>query len=108
MRTVARTLAAWHRQHINTRIGLNISPRQLERADFFRMLEQAMETAGAPWDLLDLEITETALVEGDSFLIEQFNRLRARGVKTAIDEFGNGYSNKIGMTSWRERGGSYG
>src|SRR3546814_9286676 len=40
MRTVARTLAAWHRQHINTRIGLNISPRQLERADFFRMLEQ--------------------------------------------------------------------
>src|SRR3546814_17476125 len=55
MRTVARTLAAWHRQHINTRIGLNISPRQLERADFFRMLEQAMETAGGPWDLPSTE-----------------------------------------------------
>src|SRR3546814_159096 len=99
MRTVARTLAAWHRQHINTRIGLNISPRQLERADFFRMLEQAMEAAGAPWDLLDLGITETALVEGDSFLIEKFNRLRARGVKIAIDDFGIGYSNLAPPTS---------
>lgn len=99
MRSVARTLAAWHRQHINTRIGLNISPRQLERADFFRMLEQAMEAAGAPWDLLDLEITETALVEGDSFLIEQFNRLRARGVKIAIDDFGIGYSNLARLRS---------
>src|SRR3546814_5055333 len=80
MPAVARTLAAWHRQHINTRIGLNISPRQLERADFFRMLEQAMEAAGAPWDLLDLGITETALVAVDYFLIEPFNHLRARGV----------------------------
>src|SRR3546814_4912228 len=63
------------------------------------MLEQAMETAGGPWDLLDLEITETALVEGDSFLIEQFNRLRARGVKIAIDDFGIGYSNLARLRS---------
>src|SRR3546814_19668100 len=64
MRTVARTLAAWHRQHINTRIGLNISPRQLERADFFRLLEQATETAGAPWALSDSDPKH--VVEGKS------------------------------------------
>src|SRR3546814_16804110 len=63
------------------------------------MLEQAMETAGAPWDLLDLEITETALVEGDFFLIEKFKPLRARGVKIAIDYLGIGYSHLARLRS---------
>lgn len=99
MRSVARTLAVWHQQHINVRIALNVSPRQLERADFFRTLENAMTLANAPWDLLELEITETALVEGDTGLIEQFNRLRARGLKVSVDDFGIGYSNLARLRS---------
>lgn len=90
---VAGMLADWHRQGINTRIAINISARQLERAEFFRMLESAMETARAPWDLLELEITETCLMDDDPQLIDEFDRLRGRGVAIAIDDFGNGYSN---------------
>ena len=57
------------------------------------MLENASETARAPWDLLELEVTETCLMEDDPQLIDEFDRLRARGVAIAIDDFGNGYSN---------------
>src|SRR3546814_19170765 len=44
MRTVARTLAAWHRQTIKPRIGLNNSPRPLARAGLFRMLANGRAT----------------------------------------------------------------
>src|SRR3546814_2444754 len=68
IRTVARTLAQWHAHGMNTRIAVNISPRQLERTDFFRTLDNAMEAANAPWDLLELEITETRSEEHTSEL----------------------------------------
>ncbi len=99
IRSVARMLGQWHALGINTRIAVNISPRQLERADFFRMVEQAMEAAGAPWDLLELEITETCLMDDEPHLIEQFTRLRGRGVTIAIDDFGTGYSNLARLRS---------
>lgn len=96
---VARMLGQWHAAGVGLRIALNISARQLERGDFFRILEQAMERARAPWDLLELEITETSLVGDDPHLIEQFNRLRARGVAISIDDFGIGYSNLARLRS---------
>lgn len=99
IRSVARTLGQWHKQGINTRIGINISPRQLERADFFRMLDTAMEDACAPWDLLEIEITETCLMQNDRQLIDQFSRLRARGVIISLDDFGTGYSNLARLRS---------
>ena len=95
----ARMLGDWHARGIGTRIALNVSARQLERGDLFRVLEQAMERGRAPWDLLELEITETALMAEDSEIMEQFERLRRRGVMISIDDFGIGYSNLARLRS---------
>lgn len=96
---VAQRLAAWHRLGLNIRIAVNISPRQLERADFFCVLQDAMEKARAPWDLLELEITESCLMNYDPQVTEQFARLRGRGVTIAVDDFGTGYSNLARLRS---------
>lgn len=96
---IAATLARWHDHGFNTRIGMNVSGRQLESGSFFRDLESAMETHGAPWDMLELEITETCLTPDDAELIGHFNRLRDRGVVIAIDDFGIGYSNLARLRS---------
>jgi len=96
---VARLIGSWHAQGFDMRVSMNVSPRQLERPEFFRILDEAMIAAAAPWRLLELEITESLAMRGDEQLIVQLAKLRARGVTIAIDDFGAGYSNLARLRS---------
>ena len=90
---VAATLGRWHAQRFERRLAINISPRQIERPDFFPRLRDAMKRHKASFKLLELEITEGIVMQcGDSALAE-LARLRAQGCTIAIDDFGTGYSN---------------
>ena len=60
---VAATLAAWHRNGFDRRLAFNVSPRQVDRADFFARLRQAFADAGVPLSLIELEFTESAAME---------------------------------------------
>jgi len=91
--TVAETIARWGRMGIEQRLAVNISPRQLDHAGFFRKLRQAMHDAAAPARLLELEITETLAMHCSEDVIEAIAMLRADGATIAIDDFGTGYSN---------------
>jgi diguanylate cyclase (GGDEF)-like protein len=91
--TVADTIARWGRIGIEQRLAINISPRQLDHADFFRRLREAMLAANAPAHLLELEITETMAMHCSDDVIEAIAMLRADGATIAIDDFGTGYSN---------------
>lgn len=91
--TVADTIARWGRIGIEQRLAINISPRQLDHADFFRRLRAAMLAANAPAHLLELEITETLAMHCSEEVIEAIAQLRADGATIAIDDFGTGYSN---------------
>ena len=57
--TVAETIARWGRIGIEQRLAVNVSPRELDHATFFRRLREAMRAANAPAHLLELELSET-------------------------------------------------
>jgi len=91
--TVAETIARWGRMGIEQRLAINISPRQLDHAFFFRRLREAMRLANAPARLLELEITETLAMHCSEDVVEAIGLLRADGATISIDDFGTGYSN---------------
>ena len=91
--TVAATIARWGEMGIEQRLAVNISPRQLDHAGFFRKLREAMHIADAPARLLELEITETLAMHCSEEVVEAISALRSDGATIAIDDFGTGYSN---------------
>jgi diguanylate cyclase (GGDEF)-like protein len=93
VQSVAETISRWGRLGIQQRMAVNISPRQLDHATFFRRLREAMLAAKAPARLLELEITETLAMHCSEEVIEAIALLRADGATVAIDDFGTGYSN---------------
>jgi diguanylate cyclase (GGDEF)-like protein len=90
---VASTLGIWHRQGFQGRIAFNISPRQVERPDFFVKLRQTFADHGVPLSMIELEFTESAAMEVAAGTLEEIAALRAEGAHIAIDDFGTGYSN---------------
>lgn len=74
------------------RIALNISAQQFARWDFVEQLESILQQTRVPGTLLELEITESSLMEADPMVLERLNRVRQLGVTLAIDDFGAGYS----------------
>jgi EAL domain-containing protein (putative c-di-GMP-specific phosphodiesterase class I) len=90
---VAATLSAWHRDGYDGRLAFNISPRQVERPDFFPKLRAAFADAGVPLSLIELEFTESAAMEVGAAVLEEIAALQADGARIAIDDFGTGYSN---------------
>lgn len=90
---VATTLSTWLRQGFHGRVAFNISPRQVERPDFFGRLRQTFSDHGVPLSMIELEFTESAAMEVGTGTLADIAALRADGVRIAIDDFGTGYSN---------------
>jgi diguanylate cyclase (GGDEF)-like protein len=90
---VAATLGAWQRNGFDGRVAFNVSPRQVERPDFFVKLRQSFADAGVPLTSIELEFTESAAMEVSELVLEEIAGLRGEGARIAIDDFGTGYSN---------------
>ncbi len=90
---VASTLGQWQREGLGRPIAFNVSPRQLDRADFFLRLRQAFAEHDVPLSLIELEFTETAAMRASEAVLAEIAALRADGARIAIDDFGTGYSN---------------
>jgi diguanylate cyclase (GGDEF)-like protein len=90
---VASTLASWQRDGFDGRLGFNISPRQVERPDFFVKLRHEFADADVPLSLIELEFTESAAMEVSANVLEEIATLRNDGARITIDDFGTGYSN---------------
>ena len=90
---VASMMADWQQSGIARRLAFNVSPRQLDRADFFVSLRAAFASRHVPLSLIELEFTETAAMECSESVLAEIAALRADGATIAIDDFGTGYSN---------------
>ena len=90
---VASMMAAWQREGIARRLAFNVSPRQLERGDFFVMLRAAFAERQVSLSMIELEFTESAAMECSDGVLAEIAALRADGISIAIDDFGTGYSN---------------
>ena len=90
---VASVLGTWRRNGFDGRLAFNISPRQVDRADFFVKLRHAFDGAEVPLSMVELEFTESAAMEVSDSVLSEIAALRDDGAQIAIDDFGTGYSN---------------
>jgi EAL domain-containing protein (putative c-di-GMP-specific phosphodiesterase class I) len=74
---------------------VNISPRQFRQQDVGFVVTRALARAGIDPSLLQLELTETALMEHGEVTLRPLMELYAQGVQIALDDFGTGYSSLI-------------
>ena len=74
------------------RIAVNVSARQLRRRDFCETVAGVLAESGLPPELLELEITESSVMENPQEAIVILESLGRMGVTLAIDDFGTGYS----------------
>ena len=73
-------------------VAVNISSLQFRREGFLEEVQAALAESGAPAGLLELEVTESVLLDGADQAITLINRLKALGVRVALDDFGTGFS----------------
>jgi diguanylate cyclase (GGDEF)-like protein len=78
----------WH----GIALCVNVSPAQLRNPRFPDIVADVLEKTGFPADRLELEVTETYVITNPDFARQQFDALRALGVKIALDDFGTGYA----------------
>jgi len=88
-------LAGWQRDYMGTEelaMSVNVSPRQLYADDLVDIVAEALRSSGINPECLILEVTETAMTEDMDGAIKILSRLKALGVRLAIDDFGVGAS----------------
>lgn len=89
---VCRQIAAWSGNGRRAPfVSVNVSPRQLARTDFMAEVHRILRENGLEGERFGVEITETALMEGDS-VRARLTELRDLGVRVLLDDFGTGYS----------------
>ena len=74
-------------------IAVNVSARQFKQTQLPNMIQSILSKTGLPAEYLELEITESTLIDDAAKFIETLHALKTLGVKLAIDDFGTGYSN---------------
>ncbi|MCX7095779.1 MAG: EAL domain-containing protein [Methylobacter sp.] len=73
-------------------LAVNVSPRQFLNSNIEQIVAETLAETGFPAARLELELTESALMQREDEAIQVLNRLHALGVRLAIDDFGTGYS----------------
>lgn len=86
-------LAAWRAAGVAPApVSINVSPKQFERGGVVGQIEAALARHGVPAWLLEVEVTESAMMGDHDEILAELAALRALGVKLHVDDFGTGYS----------------
>lgn len=89
MQEACRQATAWP-EHV--RVAVNVSPLQFRNSGFQSVIFQALSRSGLTPNRLEVEITESVFLEGETSVVTLLHQLRAMGVRVALDDFGTGYS----------------
>ncbi len=90
---VCKTLRKWLDQNMSTiPISINVSRVHLNDDDFVKQFETLVDSYGIPHKYLELELTETILLDNPIVAIEVIKQLKNKGFSISIDDFGSGYS----------------
>ncbi|WP_206950989.1 putative bifunctional diguanylate cyclase/phosphodiesterase [Trinickia acidisoli] len=93
LRAVCEQAATWRDlQAKPIPISVNVSPLQLQRADIVATFQRVVKETGMDPSLLELEVTETALMKNPEASARRLAEFRRLGMRVAIDDFGMGYS----------------
>jgi diguanylate cyclase (GGDEF)-like protein/PAS domain S-box-containing protein len=90
---------AWQQQGLPpVQIAVNLSPRQLDSFNLVETVAAVLQSSGLPPSMLELEITESAMMKNTDHAVALMQKLRDMGVCLAIDDFGTGYSSLSYLT----------
>ncbi|NQD57687.1 EAL domain-containing protein [Pseudomonas sp. CM25] len=92
LRLACEALSSWDAQGRETRLAVNVSALQLRQADFAaRLLRKLLQHGLAP-HRLELEITETTILDAEGTAVTHLHTLRNAGLGISLDDFGRGYA----------------
>lgn len=93
LRESCRQMQQWHSTGVHVpRVSVNVSPLQFQRQNIVELVISALGETGLSVQCLELEITESALMDDVSQTINTLGQLQHLGVHISIDDFGTGYS----------------
>ena len=93
MRTACAQLKTWiDAGYPQIRVAVNLAARQLDNGDIVERVAATLMETGLHPELLELEITESTIMENAEKVITTLDRLKTMGVQLAVDDFGTGYS----------------
>lgn len=93
LRSACKQIADWQREGIpQLHLAVNLSPRQFRQVRLTEIVAEILTETGIPPTQLELEVTESLLMDNTELSINTLSGLRAMGVKVAVDDFGTGYS----------------
>jgi EAL domain-containing protein (putative c-di-GMP-specific phosphodiesterase class I) len=95
LRQACRQMRQWQLRYPSDpplTVSVNLSNKQFSQPDLFEQVETALRESSLPPASLQLEITESVIMENAELTIATLERLAAMGVKIHIDDFGTGYS----------------
>ncbi|MFB9887956.1 putative bifunctional diguanylate cyclase/phosphodiesterase [Balneatrix alpica] len=87
-----RILQRWQRLQIAQPMAINVSVVQMLEPGFFEHLQRSLQYHGVNAELLELEITESVLIDNFEATAQVLQKVRGLGIRVAIDDFGTGYS----------------
>lgn len=83
----------WSEQGLaKMRVAVNISGNQLQQPDFLSRLYAIVAKTGMTFDQLEIEITESVIMQNPEFTINILNEVQSKGIHISVDDFGTGYS----------------
>ncbi|MBB1199466.1 cyclic di-GMP phosphodiesterase [Enterobacteriaceae bacterium 89] len=92
MLDVVRQVALWRDKGINLRVAVNVSARQLSDQTLFSDLKQALKDLNFEYCPIDVELTESCLIENEELAQSVIQQFSALGAQVHLDDFGTGYS----------------
>lgn len=98
LRTACSDAATWLAVGHALRVAVNLSPLQFRHPGLVQTVQDILDATGLPPELLELEVTEGALMEDSEITLATLNALRSRGMHLSLDDFGTGYSSMSYLT----------
>ncbi|MEQ1776629.1 MAG: EAL domain-containing protein, partial [Burkholderiales bacterium] len=93
LRTACAQVKAWARAGAQPmRVAVNLSPRQFVQDDLYATVVRVLDETGLDPEWLELEITESLMMDNPDHAATVLRKLKASGIHLAIDDFGTGYS----------------
>jgi diguanylate cyclase (GGDEF)-like protein len=74
------------------KVSVNVSPKQFSQSDLFKVVSEAVEVTGLSANRLEIEITESLLMQDSGLILATLSRLHDLGVRITMDDFGLGHS----------------
>jgi diguanylate cyclase (GGDEF)-like protein/PAS domain S-box-containing protein len=92
LQTACAQAAAWRRAGMNLTMAVNLSPRQFHDDDLTGIIQAALDHSGLPAKQLELEVTESLLMEDSTRSQTTLASIKQMGIHISVDDFGTGYS----------------